>query len=88
MQRMKKEIHPKMHETVNVTCACGNSFITQSTVPEINVDICSNCHPLYTGKQKFIDTEGRIDKFKKKVEIAKQKSAEKEKKTKKKPKKK
>lgn len=85
---MKKEIHPKMHETVNVTCACGNSFITQSTVPEINVDICSNCHPLYTGKQKFIDTEGRIDKFKKKVEIAKQKSSEKETKAKKKSKKK
>lgn len=73
MQRMKKDIHPEMHNNVTVTCACGNSFITQSTVPEINVDICSNCHPLYTGKQKFIDTEGRIDKFKKKVEIAEQK---------------
>lgn len=73
---MKKDIHPKINENVTVTCACGNSFVTQSASENIRVDICSNCHPLYTGKQKFIDTEGRIDKFKKKVEIAKQKSAE------------
>ncbi len=70
---MKKDIHPTMNQDVTVTCACGNNFITQSTVDVINVEICSNCHPLYTGKQKFIDTEGRIDKFKKKVALAEQK---------------
>ena len=69
---MKKDIHPKVHESVTVTCACGNSFVTQSTNESIKVDICSNCHPHYTGKQKFIDTEGRIDKFNKKLEVAKQ----------------
>lgn len=73
---MKKDIHPQFNNSVTATCACGNSFVTQSTVGEIKVDICSNCHPLYTGKQKFIDTEGRIDKFKKKVEIASKKKAE------------
>jgi large subunit ribosomal protein L31 len=69
---MKKDIHPKVNTNVTVTCACGNSFSTHSTVDAIQVDICSNCHPFYTGKQKFIDTEGRIDKFKKKMEQAKQ----------------
>lgn len=71
---MKKDIHPQFNNEVTVTCACGNSFTTQSTLDSIKVDICSNCHPLYTGKQKFIDTEGRIDKFNKKMELAKQKA--------------
>ncbi len=59
---MKKEIHPKYGKTI-VTCSCGNTFETKSTVPEINVEICSVCHPFYTGKQKLVDTAGRVDKF-------------------------
>lgn len=68
---MKKDIHPQVNNDTKVTCACGNTFVTQSTLPEIAVDICSNCHPFYTGTQKFIDTEGRIEKFQKKMEKAK-----------------
>jgi large subunit ribosomal protein L31 len=60
---MKKGIHPKYVETV-VKCGCGNSFNTRSTRPELKVDICSACHPFYTGKLKFLDTAGRIEKFK------------------------
>lgn len=70
---MKKEIHPKVNTNVKVTCACGNTFNTMSTLEEIKVDICSACHPFFTGQQKFVDTEGRIEKFQKKVELAKQK---------------
>ena len=70
---MKKEIHPKVNINTKVTCACGNTFETMSTLDEISVDICSNCHPFFTGQQKFIDTEGRIEKFQKKVELAKEK---------------
>ncbi len=62
---MKKKIHPKYVDTV-VKCGCGNSFNTRSTVPELNVDICNACHPFYTGKLKFVDTAGRIEKFKNK----------------------
>ena len=62
---MKKGIHPK-YEEAKVKCGCGNEFTTRSTQPEIHVEICSACHPFYTGKQKFVDTAGRIDKFKKK----------------------
>ena len=62
---MKKEIHPK-YQKATVRCVCGNVFETYSTKTEINVDICSACHPLYTGKQKLVDTAGRIDKFNKK----------------------
>ena len=62
---MKKDIHPEYFET-DVKCGCGNSFKTRSTRKELKVDICSVCHPFYTGKQKFIDTEGRIQKFKNK----------------------
>jgi large subunit ribosomal protein L31 len=60
---MKKGIHPKYMTTV-VKCGCGNSFTTRSTVPELKVDICNVCHPFYTGKLKFVDTAGRIEKFK------------------------
>jgi large subunit ribosomal protein L31 len=63
--RMKKDIHPQYVEC-NVSCACGHTFKTRATVSEIEVEICSSCHPFYTGKQKYIDTEGRIEKFKKK----------------------
>ncbi len=62
---MQKGIHPEYHET-KVTCGCGNSFETRSTRPELKVDTCSSCHPFFTGKSKFLDTAGRIDKFKKK----------------------
>jgi large subunit ribosomal protein L31 len=59
---MKEGIHPQYHNTV-VTCGCGNTFSTRSTRKELKVDICSNCHPFYTGKLKYIDTAGRIEKF-------------------------
>ena len=59
---MKPDIHPDYVDTM-VTCACGESFQTRSTKPEIKVEICSQCHPFYTGKQKMMDTEGRVEKF-------------------------
>ena len=59
---MKKDIHPKYHQA-KVTCACGNSFVVGSTLPEIHVEICSLCHPFYTGKQKLLDTARRVEKF-------------------------
>ncbi|MFZ2189169.1 MAG: 50S ribosomal protein L31 [Candidatus Magasanikiibacteriota bacterium] len=65
---MKKSIHPKYNETATVSCACGNTFQVGSTDDEIRVELCSNCHPFYTGKAKFVDTAGRVDKFKKKME--------------------
>lgn len=59
---MKEGIHPKYVETV-VTCGCGNKFKTRSTRKELNVDICNHCHPFYTGRLKYVDTAGRIEKF-------------------------
>ncbi|MBD3247981.1 50S ribosomal protein L31 [Candidatus Falkowbacteria bacterium] len=70
---MKKEIHPKYYPEAKVICACGNTFATGSTKPEIQVDLCSSCHPFYTGKQKLVDTARRVEKFQAKVE--KQKKA-------------
>ena len=64
---MKQGIHPKFYDKCVVTCACGNTFTTGSTVEKIEVEVCSNCHPFYTGQQKFVDTKGRIDKFNRKV---------------------
>lgn len=70
---MKKDIHPKYFETT-ITCACGNVIHTRSTAKDIRVEICSACHPFFTGKQKFVDTAGRVEKFKRKYEkIKKQK---------------
>jgi large subunit ribosomal protein L31 len=66
---MKKEIHPEYFVTT-VKCGCGNSFTTRSTRPELKVDICNVCHPFYTGKLKFVDTAGRIEKFKNKFASA------------------
>jgi large subunit ribosomal protein L31 len=60
---MKEEIHPKYFETT-ITCACGNVIHTRSTVKNIRVEICSACHPFFTGKQKLVDTAGRVEKFK------------------------
>jgi large subunit ribosomal protein L31 len=62
---MKKDIHPK-YQAVKVKCGCGNTFETRSTAKNINAEICSMCHPFYTGKQKFVDTAGRIERFQKK----------------------
>ena len=59
---MKKGIHPKYEEAV-VRCACGNEFVTRSTKAKITTEICSNCHPFFTGKQKLVDTEGRVERF-------------------------
>lgn len=59
---MKDKIHPEYVEC-KVTCACGNSFVTRTTRPKLAVDICSACHPFFTGKQKFVDTAGRVEKF-------------------------
>ena len=67
---MKKDIHPKYVEC-KVTCGCGNSFVTRSTVPQLAVEVCSNCHPFFTGKQKLIDTAGRVERFRKKYGIDK-----------------
>jgi len=63
---MKEGIHPQYYADATVTCVCGNTFQTGSTQKEVRVDICSACHPFFTGKQKLIDTEGRIDRFRKK----------------------
>ena len=65
---MKKDIHPNYVETTN-TCACGNVIQTRSTEKDIKVEICSACHPFFTGKQKLVDTAGRIDRFKKRYSI-------------------
>ncbi len=62
---MKPEIHPKYFNDASVSCVCGNTFKTGATVPEIKVEICSECHPFYTGKQKMLDTEGRVERFNK-----------------------
>lgn len=62
---MKEKIHPKYHECT-VTCGCGNTFKTGSTKEKISVEICSACHPFFTGTQKFVDTAGRVEKFQKK----------------------
>ncbi|MBF0506539.1 MAG: 50S ribosomal protein L31 [Nitrospirae bacterium] len=62
---MKEGIHPKYKE-VKVVCACGETFTTKSTIDNIRLDICSKCHPFFTGKQKLMDAEGRVEKFKKK----------------------
>lgn len=62
---MKPEIHPA-YATINVTCSCGNTFETKSTLSDdLTVEVCSNCHPFYTGKQKMLDSGGRVDRFRK-----------------------
>lgn len=63
---MKDGIHPQYHLDATVTCVCGNTFQTGSSQKELRVDICSACHPFFTGKQKLLDTEGRIDRFRRK----------------------
>ena len=65
---MKKDIHPK-YEMTTITCVCGNVIETRSTAKDVKVEICSNCHPFFTGKQKLVDTAGRVERFKKKYNI-------------------
>jgi len=65
---VKEGIHPKYQE-VEVRCACGNTFTTKSTKPELHLEICSACHPFFTGRQKLIDTEGRVERFTKKFGV-------------------
>lgn len=65
---MKKDIHPTYHSAVKVTCSCGNTFTTGSTSESLTVEMCSNCHPYYTGKSKVVDTQGRVERFKRMME--------------------
>ncbi len=65
---MKSGIHPTYTHQAKVTCACGNSFVTGSTVEILQTEVCSNCHPFFTGKQNLVDTAGRVDRFKKLVQ--------------------
>jgi large subunit ribosomal protein L31 len=73
---VKEKIHPKWFQEARVHCACGNTFTTGSTLPEIGVEICAACHPLFTGQQKLIDTAGRVDKFNQRAAAAKKKQEE------------
>ena len=68
---MKKNIHPQYFEKATITCACGNSFTVGSTKENIRIELCSECHPFYTGKQKFVDTARRVEKFQEKLEKVK-----------------
>jgi large subunit ribosomal protein L31 len=70
---MKKDIHPKHNSGSKVTCACGATFLVGSTMDNIEVEICSQCHPFYTGNEKVLDTAGRVDRFKKRAAASKKK---------------
>src|SRR5512138_1452406 len=65
---MKEKIHPKYYPEARVVCACGNSWTTGATVPEIRVDVCSACHPFFTGEQRIVDTAGQVDRFMRRLE--------------------
>lgn len=67
---MKANIHPKWYPEAKITCACGNTFTVGSTLPEIRVDICAKCHPFFTGEMKYIDIQGRVEKFQAKMKVA------------------
>lgn len=73
---MKQGIHPNWHSDAQVTCSCGNSFTTGSTQATLEVDICSKCHPFFTGEVRFVDRQGRVDKFLRKMKEAEAKKAE------------
>jgi len=77
---MKKDIHPKYYSEAKIICACGNIISTGSTKPEIKVEVCSACHPFYTGKKRLVDTAGQLDRFKKRFEKSSKMKAEIEKK--------
>ncbi len=74
---LKKDIHPQ-YKVGTVSCACGHTFKVRSTIGDLKLEICSNCHPFFTGKQKFIDTAGRVDKYRRKYGLDKDKNAQKE----------
>lgn len=76
---MKANVHPSWFSEAKVTCACGNTFVTGSTLPEIRVDICSSCHPLYTGQAKLVDTLGQVERYQKKMVASEAKIAERKK---------
>lgn len=80
---MKPDIHPKYYPNARMVCACGNMWTTGATLPEIHLDLCSNCHPFYTGEQRIVDTAGRVDRFKmrlaQKREVVKKDKSRKEK---------
>ncbi len=78
---MKKDIHPKYYPEAVVTCACGNTFTTGSTTAEIKTELCSKCHPFYTGKQKLVDTARRVEKFNAKIDATQKLSGTKKGKT-------
>ncbi len=66
---MKPKIHPAYYEDVMVTCSCGNTFTTGSTKPSLRVELCSECHPFYTGEQRIVDTEGRVERMKRRFNL-------------------
>lgn len=72
---MKQGIHPTYHEDAVITCACGATYKTGSTAKELEIEICTSCHPFYTGKKKYVDTTGRVERFKKLTERAQEKRA-------------
>ncbi len=65
---MKEGIHPKWYPNARVVCACGNTWTVGAAVPELRTDVCSNCHPFFTGEQRIVDTEGQVDRFIKRLE--------------------
>ena len=75
---MKKDIHPTYYPEATVICSCGNTWKTGSTLPEIRTDVCSKCHPFFTGEQRIVDTEGQVDRFYKKLQARKDYLTEKE----------
>jgi large subunit ribosomal protein L31 len=76
---MKKDLHPQYYPNAKIHCACGNQFSVGATVPEIKIEICSNCHPFYTGREKMADTKGRVERFKKRLEKTAKKTVKKKK---------
>lgn len=66
---MKKDIHPTYNSNTTVTCSCGNTYVTGSTKDDLRVEICSNCHPFYTGEQRIVDTEGRVERLKRRFSL-------------------
>lgn len=80
---MKQTIHPTWYPDAVVTCACGNSFTTGSTLKSLQVDICSKCHPFFTGEMRFVDRQGRVDKFMQRMQAAQNKQAQQQAKVKK-----
>jgi large subunit ribosomal protein L31 len=75
---MKADIHPKYYTNARVICSCGNSWITGSTLPEIRTDVCSACHPYFTGEQRIVDTAGQVERFMKRLERRQSESARRE----------